>query len=142
MHLDGGHNGWVVRGYLFNCLQPLEPVLGTRGSTGAALSQNVGARAQVTCGDPGAALSLEAGAGAMGARGGPGAAPTREVGARAAGTHGSPQLRGGSQSRCLDLKLVHVGTRSSGYGQWPPGPPRERLQTYGWGQHPFPVQPF
>jgi hypothetical protein len=48
----------------------------------------------------------------------------------------------GGKSRCLDLKLVRGGTQSSGYQQWPPGPPRERMRTYGWGQHPFPVQPF
>jgi hypothetical protein len=28
---------------------------------------------------------------------------------------------------CLDLELVCGGTRSSGYRQWPPGPPWERL---------------
>jgi hypothetical protein len=72
------------------CLQPVEPVLGTRGSFGATLSQKVGAGAQVTCGGPGATPGWEAGAGAAGARGGPGAAPSREAGAEAAGTHGSP----------------------------------------------------
>jgi hypothetical protein len=63
------------------CLQPVEPVLGTRGGSGAALSQKVGAGAQVTCGGPGAAPSREAGAGAAGTRGSPGAAPNREAGA-------------------------------------------------------------
>jgi hypothetical protein len=38
----------------------------------------------------------------------------------------------------LDSELLHGDTQSSGYRQWPPGPPRERLQTHGWGQHPFP----
>jgi hypothetical protein len=42
-----------------------------------------------------------------------------------------PELGGGSH--CLDLKVVREGTRSSGYRQWPPGPPRERLRTRGWG---------
>jgi hypothetical protein len=51
-----------------------------------------------------------------------------------------PQSGGGS--RCLDLKLVRGCTRSSGYQQCPTGPPRERLRTRRWGQHPFPAQPF
>jgi hypothetical protein len=66
MRPDGDHDGWVARGYLFICLQLAEPVLRTRGSSGAALSQKVGAGAQV-------------------AHGGPEAAPDREAGARAAG---------------------------------------------------------
>jgi hypothetical protein len=52
---DGDHDGQVIRGYLFNYLQPIEPVL-------------------ETCGSPGTALSQKAGAGAAGAHGGPGAA--------------------------------------------------------------------
>jgi hypothetical protein len=72
---DGDHDGRVVRGYLINCLQPAEPVLGTRGSSGAALSQKVCAGAQVTCGGPRASLSQEAGVGAVRAHGGPGAVP-------------------------------------------------------------------
>jgi hypothetical protein len=35
---------------------------------------------------------------------------------------------------CLDLDLVYEGTRSLGYRQRPPGPPRERLRTRRWGQ--------
>jgi hypothetical protein len=35
---------------------------------------------------------------------------------------------------CLDLELVCGGTRSSGYRQRPPGPPRETLRTRRWGQ--------
>jgi hypothetical protein len=66
---------------LFNCLQPAEPVLGTRGISGAALSQKVGAGAHVTRGGPGATLSQVAGAEAIGARGGPRAASSREAGA-------------------------------------------------------------
>jgi hypothetical protein len=38
----------------------------------------------------------------------------------------------------FDLELVHGGTWSSGYRQWLLGPPRERLRTRGWGQHPSP----
>jgi hypothetical protein len=38
-HPDGDHDGRVDRGYMFNCLQPTEPVLGTRDSFGAVLSQ-------------------------------------------------------------------------------------------------------
>jgi hypothetical protein len=56
--------------YLF-CLQPVELVLGIRGSSGATLSQKVDAGAQVTCGGPGAAPGREVGVGATGARGGP-----------------------------------------------------------------------
>jgi hypothetical protein len=33
----------------------------------------------------------------------------------------------------LDLELIHGGIQSSGYRQWPPGPPRKRLRTCGWG---------
>jgi hypothetical protein len=32
------HDGWVGRGYLFNCLQLVEPVHGTRGSFIVALN--------------------------------------------------------------------------------------------------------
>jgi hypothetical protein len=49
---DGDHDGWVTRGYLFICLHPAEPVLETCDSSGAALSQKVGARAQVIRGGP------------------------------------------------------------------------------------------
>jgi hypothetical protein len=56
---DGDHDDRVTRGYLFIYLQPVEPVLGTRGSSGAALRHKVGAGAQVTCGGPGAALGRE-----------------------------------------------------------------------------------
>jgi hypothetical protein len=62
-------------------LQPVEPMLGIRGSSGATLSQKVGVGAQVTCGGPGAALCREAGIGAAGTRGSPGAAPSRKAGA-------------------------------------------------------------
>jgi hypothetical protein len=79
---DGDHDGQVARGYLFNCLQPAEPILGTRGSSGAALSQKLGAGAQATRSGPKAALSHEAGAGAAEARDGPGAAPSQEAGTR------------------------------------------------------------
>jgi hypothetical protein len=51
-----------------------------------------------------------------------------------------PQPGGGS--RCLDLKLARGGTRSSGYRQWPPGPPRERMRSRGWGQTSFPRAAF
>jgi hypothetical protein len=75
---------------LFNFLQLVEPVHGTRGNSGAALSQQAGAGAQATRGGPGAALSREAGARAVGTRGGPGAALSREAGARVTGTRGGP----------------------------------------------------
>jgi hypothetical protein len=127
---DGDHDGQVARGYLFNCLQPVEPILGTRGSSRTALSQKLGAGAQATRSGPKAALSHEAGAGAAeardgpellqagrlepGTRGGPGAAPSREAGTGASGhvgTHACLIL-------CLDLELVCGGTRSSGYRQF------------------------
>jgi hypothetical protein len=70
MRPDGDHDGWVAKGYLFICLQLAE----------LALTQKVGAGAQVTHGSPGAAPGREAGAGAAGAHGGLGAAPSREAG--------------------------------------------------------------
>jgi hypothetical protein len=69
---DGDHDGWVARGYLFNCLYLVEPVLRIRGNFRAALSQKAAAGAQTTCGSPGASPSRETGAGAAGTRGGPG----------------------------------------------------------------------
>jgi hypothetical protein len=88
---DGDHDGRVTRGYLFNCLQPAEPILGTRGSSGAALSQKVGAGAQVTNGGPVSTPTQEVGAGVVGARGGLGAASSREAGTGAIGICGSPR---------------------------------------------------
>jgi hypothetical protein len=107
-------------------------------------------------------LELGAEARAMGTRGGPGAAPSWEREPEPLGHVVAPKLpragsgspsrgdtwqprscpQSGGRSRCLDLKLVRGGTRSSGYRQWPPGPPRERMRTHVWGQHPFPTQPF
>jgi hypothetical protein len=81
MYSDGDHDGRVGRGYLFICLQPAEPVLGARGSSGAALNQKVGAGAQVTCGVPGAAPGRVAGAEVTGTYGSPRAASSREAGA-------------------------------------------------------------
>jgi hypothetical protein len=100
---DGDHDGRVARGYLFICLQPAEPILGTRGSSGAALRQKVGARAQVTRDGPGAAPGREAGAGAARARGGLGAAPSREAGAKATGTRGSPGAAPSQEARVVVL---------------------------------------
>jgi hypothetical protein len=81
MRPDGDHDGLVARGYLFICLRPVEPVLRTRGSSRAAMSQMVGAGATGARGGPGAAPSRETGAGAAGTRGSPRAAPSREAGA-------------------------------------------------------------
>jgi hypothetical protein len=67
-------------GYLFICLRPTEPVLRTRGSSGATLRQKVGAGAQVTGGGPGGTPNREAGAGATRTRGSLRAAPSREAG--------------------------------------------------------------
>jgi hypothetical protein len=72
---DGDHDGWVDRRYLFNCLQLVELVLGTRDSFEAALSQKAGTGAQATRGGPN----------------GPRAVPSRETGARATGTRGGPR---------------------------------------------------
>jgi hypothetical protein len=49
---DGDHGGLIVRGYLFIYLRPTEPVIRTRDSSGATMSQMVGARGQVTRGGP------------------------------------------------------------------------------------------
>jgi hypothetical protein len=126
---DGDRDGRVTRGYLFNCLQLVEPVLGTRCSFGVALTQKVGVVAQAMHGGSRAALNREAGAKAMGVHGGPGAAPSREAGARAAGasdgpgaaqrweagdgamgTHGGP---GAAPSREAGTgALGHAGTRA------------------------------
>jgi hypothetical protein len=86
---DEDHDGRVIREKLFNCLQLVEPVHGTCGSSGAALSQKAGAGAQMTHGGPGATLSQEVRA--AGTRGGLGAAPSREVRAGATGTRGAPR---------------------------------------------------
>jgi hypothetical protein len=130
---DGDRDGRVTRGYLFNCLQLVEPVLGTRCSFGVALSQKVGVVAQAMRGGPRAALSREAGAKAMGVRDGPGAAPRWEAGDGAVGTHGGPGAapsqeagtgalgHAGTRARlvlCLDLELVRGGIRFSGYRQY------------------------
>jgi hypothetical protein len=114
MRPDADRDGLIARGYLFICLWPAEPVLRTRGSSEATISQMVGAGAQVPRGGPGAAPGREAGDGATGARGSLGAVPSREAGAGAAGTCGSPGAAPGG-SRCLELMLVRRGTRSLGY---------------------------
>jgi hypothetical protein len=148
------HDGRVTREYLFNCLQLVQPVYGTRGSSGAALSQKAGAGAQATRGGPGAALSQEAGAGALGDTWWPRSCPELGGGSQSHRDvwrpQSCPESVGGHRRRgdtrrpwscpafCFDLELVRGGTRSSGYRQWPPGPPRERLRTRGWGQHHFP----
>jgi hypothetical protein len=74
---------------LFNCLQLAEPVLRTRDSFGAALSQKAGAGAQTTCGGPEATPSQETRAGATGTHAGPGAAPSQGAGAGALGHVGT-----------------------------------------------------
>jgi hypothetical protein len=80
-------------------------------------------------------------------RGGPRAAPSRVREPEPRGHMAAPELprarsesssrgdtwqprscpQSGGGSRCLDLKLVRGGTRSLGYRQWPPDPPRERM---------------
>jgi hypothetical protein len=78
---DGDHDGLVAREYLFICLWPTEPVLRTRGSSRAAMSQMVGAGATEARGGPEVVWSREVGAEVTGTRGSPGVAPSREVGA-------------------------------------------------------------
>jgi hypothetical protein len=55
-----------------------------------------------------------------------------------------PRARGGARalwSHGADLlSLVHRGTRSTGYREWPPAPPRERQQIRRWGQYLFPAR--
>jgi hypothetical protein len=88
--------------------------------------------------------------GLQGTRGGPGAAPGWAAGAGATGHVAAMKLTSAGRrdpelqlawqrvdtrpAHYLDLELVCGGTRSSGYRQWPPGPPRERLRTRRWGQ--------
>jgi hypothetical protein len=113
----------------------------TCDSFGAALRQKVGAGAQVTRGglEPQGHVPAPVLSPAAGARGGPGAAPSREWEPEPRGHMAASELSlAGGRSHCLDLKLVRGGTRSSGYRQWPPGPPRERLRIREWGQHHFP----
>jgi hypothetical protein len=57
---------WSPWGICLFALRPAEPVLRTRGSFRAVMSQMVGAGAQVPCGGPGAAPGQEAGARATG----------------------------------------------------------------------------
>jgi hypothetical protein len=64
--------------------------MGTRGTPGAALCQEVGAGAPGTCGAPEAALSREVGAEAPRTCGAPGAALRQEVGVGASGARGAP----------------------------------------------------
>jgi hypothetical protein len=53
------------------------------------------------------------------------------VGARAAGTYGGPKAALSQEPGAVVL-IMTVAL----------GPPRERMQTRGWGQYPFPTQPF
>jgi hypothetical protein len=138
---DGDHDGQVTQGYLFNCLQPAEPFLETRGTSGAVLSQKVGVGAQVTRGDPRAAPSRGAAAGAVGTHDSPGAAPSREAGAVAVGTRGSPEanprLGGRSRSHCLDLKLVRGVPDTQGTDSGPRAHPRIGCEPTGGANIPF-----
>jgi hypothetical protein len=99
-----------------------------------------GAQTVGTCGIPGAAPSRER---ESESRGHVAASelPRAGSGSLSHGDTWQPQSypQSGGGSRCLDLKLVRRGTRSLGYRQWPPGPPRERMRTRGWGQHAFPA---
>jgi hypothetical protein len=104
---DEDHDGRVAWENLFNCLHLVEPVHGTYGSSGAALSQKAGAGAQATCGGTGATLSREVGVGAAGARGSPRAAPSQEAGVGAMGARGAP---GAALSR--EVGAGAAGTRS------------------------------
>jgi hypothetical protein len=157
---DGDHDSRVASGYLFIFLQPAEP----QGHVAASELPRAW-RGSPSHGDtwrPQSCPELGAGARAVGTRGDLGAAPSWEWEPVPWGHMAAPELpragseslshgdkwhprsypQSGSGSHCLNLKLVRGGTQSSGYRQWPPGPPRERMRTYGWSQHPFPAQPF
>jgi hypothetical protein len=54
---DEYHDDWVTSEYLFNWLQLVEPVHGTRDNSGAALRQKVIAEAQATRGTTRAIIS-------------------------------------------------------------------------------------
>jgi hypothetical protein len=88
---------------LFNSLQPVKPILGTRDSSGAALSQKAGAGAQTTRGGPGAAPRREVRAGATGTRGGLGASSSRQAGAGAVGTRDSLGAAPSRKARAGDM---------------------------------------
>jgi hypothetical protein len=64
--LGGDHDDLVAGGICLFTLWPAEPVLKTRDSSGAVMSQMVGAGAQVPRGGPRAVPGQEAGAGATG----------------------------------------------------------------------------
>jgi hypothetical protein len=98
-----------------------------RGGPGAVLRQETGARATGRVAVSELSRALVAGAGA-----------TRHVMAleQPCARRWEPQ----DTRACahvfpfiFDLKLIRGGTRSSGYRQWPPSPPQERLQSLGWG---------
>jgi hypothetical protein len=120
------------------CLFTCSPQsLGTRGGPGAALSWEGG----LSCGDtwgPQSCPEPTAGVRATGTHGSPGATPSQEWEPEPRGHVAAPELpragsgslsRGdtwwprscpqpGGVSRCLGLKLVRGGTRSSRYRQW------------------------
>jgi hypothetical protein len=82
---------WSPGGIYLFALRPAESVLRTRSSSGAAMSQMVGAGGQVSHGGPRAVPGQEAGAETTGARGGRGAVPSQEAGAGATETRDSPE---------------------------------------------------
>jgi hypothetical protein len=80
-------------------LQPVKPILETRGSFRATLSQKVSAGAHMTCGGPRAAPSREAGAGAVGAR----SCPEPGGGSQSRGKHGSLGAAPSREARVIVL---------------------------------------
>jgi hypothetical protein len=110
---DGDHDGHVVRGYLFTLMaHSLLNPHGSHGGSGVALNRE----RELEPWDTWRLWSCyEPGGGSW--------------------NHGT---RGGSRAAHLALRPAYGGTRSSGYRQWPLGPPLERLRTRGWGQHLFP----
>jgi hypothetical protein len=76
---------WSPGGIYLFALRLAESVLRTRSSSGAAMSQMVGAGGQVSHGGPRAVPGQEAGAETTGAR------PSQEAGARATETRDSPE---------------------------------------------------
>jgi hypothetical protein len=76
----------------FNSSRPVEPAHETRGSSGAALSQEAGARAQGARGGPGAAPGPGGGSWSHEARSGSGAALSQERRAGVMGHVVAPEL--------------------------------------------------
>jgi hypothetical protein len=128
---DGDYDGQAARRYLFTLIARSSHH-GAHGGPRAVPCQEMGAGATGHVAVPELSLVLVAGA-----------AATRYVVAPElpCARRREPQDKRACEPVLpfvFDLKLVSGGIRSLGYRQWPLGPPRERLRTLGWGQHPSP----